>query len=353
MVVRTEVNWGQRVVYLAFFGMALWLYSLYVLRSSATEPWDYAVTLAGGALIPMSFILLAYCRDIGTVRLHLLQLGDVLPPVSETTRRFPEHGWRYLKALRNRPSPAQRDHDFDLVARLNDPNVRKRLSGYAVTRTRISYGDYDWGMEALASAYLPARRRMSWFAKRQSRYHAEKSDLWPLVRLMVSRLLYKPAAPKKALINRNEEEIGKKPEIKGAHYLLSFKLNLFPLSIWLLLLSTASIAPALATDRVSSKTIAGVFALIILTWGMWTIVYNRTLLAHWKKWLAESGSRPLGNLPLLLYAPSHAPHLRWEELDDGDFRAYLDEYLMDTSVVFQVVLGTFVGTAATFSRFLV
>jgi hypothetical protein len=95
-----------------------------------------------------------------------------------------------------------------------------------------------------------------------------------------------------------------------------------------------------------------VSASLIVIWGVSTIAYSRRLIAKWKRWLDETGDRPLGNLPIFLYAAGNPLECKWEELDEYDFKLVLADYLLDASGTFQLVIGTFTATGLGISRYL-
>ncbi len=326
-------------------------------QSSHAGAFSYAkgldpASIASFLLVAFAVALFAVGRQIAAMNVHYVPMGGALPTLAsgDAAAPKPHAAVRRARFLGHR---RDRDFDFDLAARLLEPNTSKRLNRY-VQRKSISFDALDKGLDVLSEMAQPPGTMIREFAKRQSGQAEEKQDLWPVVRLMVARVLYKPS--KTATHKRTTEEQRVKPEVKGAHLYLVFKLNLMPFCYWLLLLAICLLVPAVALEAVGkelAKEFSAAAAVLVLMWALCTVVFNRRLVARWRRWQEESGTRPLGNIPLFLYAPStDASSSKWEELDMYDFQIPLTDYVMDVNAMFQLAVGFFAGTAFSFSRLL-
>lgn len=313
--------------------------------------------LASGVLAVIALVLVVSGRKIAAARIYFVPMGDTFPLVGDAVVPLRMAGWRgrLCRFLRGRPASAQ--FDFHFVVRETEPNVAARLKRYAAearlsrwSRWTLKYDSLERGRERFMASELPTPDVTRAFARSQFEAVGQKRDLWPVARLIIGRILYQ--RPKTKTFKRNISEENAKPEVKGAHYYLAYKLNTVALSHWFMLLAYTLLFMNLDPVALSQKQVRAGILIMILLWTFYTIAFNRRLVDRWRSWLAEVGNRPLGKLPLFLYVPWNDQRHKWEELDESDFKAYLDEYLMDTSVAFQLIFGALAGMALTISGLL-
>ncbi|MEX8518784.1 MAG: hypothetical protein AB3X44_09745 [Leptothrix sp. (in: b-proteobacteria)] len=304
--------------------------------------------IASVFLAVLGLVVIAFTRKIAKCIICFAHVGDPLPIVLRYTEE--EHVTGVIKQIWGKIKQHQlKAFDFHLAVRETEPNVVRRLKGYIPkdrSHTVDLSVDDDRHQEYLSSIF-PAPKIARKLLISENKNRALQDDISPICRLAIGRSLYQRELKKTK--NRSIGEESEKPELKSNHYYFTFKLHLVLISSWFLILAISILAPQLAPFQDHKKEVGVLMAVAFLLWAIVSLGYNRKVTETWRRWLEKSGNRALGRLPIFLYIPKNDAKARWEELDELDFKSYLDSFVLDTVAVLPIILGTMVGLGLTIS----
>jgi len=306
----------------------------------STKGWVFAsafifALIGGGVLV--------FARRIASGNIYLVAPGEAFPVIDPFRVGEPRADGQ-IEADSKRFRYQTDEHEFHFVVKETEPNATERLQSYTSPGSgrTMQFENIEQALPDLLednARYYPQAARVS---KALVDGDRRRRDIWPVVRLVLGRVLYQ--RPPTGNFNRAIGEEAQRPPQKGAHLHFAYKLHLLPVGYWFLMNAVAFVLPHLYDA--ASKSISVFLSILPVMWAFWVIQFHHPqVIARWKRWLSASGHRPLGKLPLYLHVPHNDARHRWEELDEHDFRAYVDEYILDSERMFNIVIGSFSVTS--------
>ncbi|MFZ6769786.1 hypothetical protein ACO0LM_22260 [Undibacterium sp. Di26W] len=226
-----------------------------------------------------------------------------------------------------------RGHKHLLAVRILEPNIATRIKNYPRQSTLTRWTPLDLSQLPPSEDNNPINLFSTPFINQDAINLSQ--DIWPIVRVAIDRLLYKPRwkdfekgnfrpDPKNDPSSRTP-----KNQIYFAYKMHAPQIALFLILIILAICFTALIAKPINTQYPMALGGASI------VWAIFSCWLHRRQRAALVQWSDQWQEKPFTHCPVFYYGPENPPEMRWEELSHNDFRARIEEYGVDNNKLFE------------------